>query len=417
MGRQLLFVSRDNINIYLGDTFYFITVDNYPCYCDTSKDSWKEHECGYNFSTEKACTEFINKDKIMKKFKPNLIDNEPKDGSFTKEDRERIITEKGGLKDYIIFPKKDGCRMELGVGDKILTRSLKEPGSNLVKDRFDRLHQICRSLKIIVEGEFYMHGESFNHIFRFFAKSDVTTPEYMKELTNMLAKKPEAFQEKFRGKDINFLTTFHEDLKFWAFDFIILDRPDLIGFEERWVEAFRRLKGYDCNLLSLVMPEALEAETFEELDILYKEALEDGYEGLVLVHKDHIYKYGRSRLKAGTIFKMKEDKEEYDGIVIGVEESTIVKEGVEKTINELGRSKTSKKKGDRIPSGMAKGFLVDYEGLGTFCVNLNGFDHDARREVFQNPQKYIGRHFKYTGMKPVKDFPRHAYFDSWRDEK
>lgn len=353
----------------------------------------------------------------MKQFKPNLIDNEPKDGSFTKEDREAIMTKHGGMENYIVFPKKDGCRLELGLGPKILSRSLKEPGSQLVKARFDKFHQICRSLNLIVEGEFYWHGEAFNHINRFFAKSDVTTPEYHKELTNMLTKKPEAFQDKFRGKDIKFLTTFHEDLKFWAFDFIITDRPDLVGFKERWVEAYRRLSEYDLDALYVVMPEALLIETYDELDSAYQTALDEGYEGLVLIHKAHVYKYGRSRLKAGTIFKMKEDKEEYDGIVIGVEESTVVKEGVEKTVNELGRSKTSKKKGDRIPSGMAKGFLVEYEGIGTFCVNLNGFDHEARKEVFDNQEKYIGRHFKYTGMKPVKDFPRHAYFDCWRDEK
>jgi hypothetical protein len=370
---------------------------------------------------------------IQTKFKPNLIDNEPKDGSFSRQDREDIITKHGGIEEYIIFPKKDGCRLELGLGPRVLSRSLKEPGSELVKTRFTKLNQICLDLNMIIEGEFYMHGEAFNHINRFFAKSDVTTPEYLKELTNMKEKKPEAFYEKFRGKDIPFLTTFHKELKFWAFDFIITDRPDLLGFEERWAEACKRLFKEALNSFSgktpeeslvkffdfhyVVMPTRVELDTFEQLDNKYKMVLTKGFEGLVLTHKDHVYKYGRSTLKSGTIFKLKEDKEEYDGIVLGIEESTIVKEGVEKTVNELGRSKTSKKKDDRLPSGMAKGFLVEYEGLGTFCVNLNGFDHEARREVFENPDKYIGRHFKYTGMKPVKDFPRHAYFDNWRDEK
>jgi hypothetical protein len=354
---------------------------------------------------------------IQTKFKPNLIDNEPKDGSFSRQDREDIITKHGGIEEYIIFPKKDGCRLELGLGPRVLSRSLKEPGSELVKTRFTKLNQICLDLNMIIEGEFYMHGEAFNHINRFFAKSDVTTPEYLKELTNMKEKKPEAFYEKFRGKDIPFLTTFHEELKFWAFDFIITDRPDLVGFKDRWAEAYNRLMTVNWEDTHIVLPEALLIETFEELDSYYQTSLDEGFEGLVLVHKNHEYKFGRSRLKAGTIFKMKEDKEEYDGVVLGVEESTVVKEGIDKTVNELGRSKTSKKKGDRLPSGMAKGFLVEYEGLGTFCVNLNGFDHEARREVFENPDKYIGRHFKYTGMKPVKDFPRHAYFDCWRDEK
>ena len=37
--------------------------------------------------------------------------------------------------------------------------------------------------------------------------------------------------------------------------------------------------------------------------------------------------------------------------------------------------------------------------------------------LLENKYKYIGKHFKYHAMAPVKDFPRHAYFDTWRDEK
>lgn len=350
------------------------------------------------------------------KFKPNLIPNEPKDGSFSKEDREAKILSNGGLKDYVIFPKKDGCRLELGLGPLVLTRALKAPGSKLVQERFSKLNDICLKEGIIIEGEFYMHGITFNHINRFFAKSDVTTPEYLQELKNMKEKKPEAFFDKFRGKDIPFLTTFHEDLKFWAFDFIILDQPEL-GFEDRWMIAVSRLVSHGLESLYLEIPMRLTAFTFDELDALYQKHLDLGYEGLVLTHKDHKYKHGRNTLKEGTLFKMKEDKEEYDGVVLSVEESTVAKEGSEKTINELGRSKTSQKKEDRIPSGMAKGFIVQYEDVGTFCVGLNGFDHDERRELLQNADDYIGKHFKYTAMKPVKDFPRHAYFDCWRDEK
>lgn len=353
----------------------------------------------------------------MAKYKPNLIDNEPKDGSFTREDRNALIAKNGGIEKYIITLKKDGCRLAAGAGPNLLTRSLKQPGSLLVQQRFDRFHQICLTLKIVVDGEFYMHGVAFNHINRFFSKSDVTTPEYLKELTTMKEKKPEAFYDKFRGMDIPFLTTFHEDLKFWYFDGIVLDRPDLVTFEERMKEITTRLQPYDLASMHVVEPVTYTCDTFEELYELYEWALENGWEGLILVLEGHLYKFGRSTLKSGTILKLKNDKEEYDGIVLDVEESTVVKDGVDKTINELGRSKTSKKKEDRLPSGMAKGFVVDFEGKGTFCVGLNGFDHTARKEVLDNKEKYIGRHFRYTGMEPLKDFPRHAYFDCWRDEK
>ena len=74
-------------------------------------------------------------------------------------------------------------------------------------------------------------------------------------------------------------------------------------------------------------------------------------------------------------------------------------------------------KEDRELSGLAKGFLVEFEDKGTFLVGLNGFDNEDKRELLLNKESYIGKHFKYTGMKPVKDFPRHAFFKGWRDGK
>jgi hypothetical protein len=108
---------------------------------------------------------------------------------------------------------------------------------------------------------------------------------------------------------------------------------------------------------------------------------------------------------------------EYDGVVIDILQATSIKDGVERTTNELGRSVTSKKKDDREASGLAKGFVVEYEGLGTFTVGLKGFSNEAKRKLLKNKSQYIGRHLKYKAMAPVLNFPRHAYFDCWRDSK
>ena len=353
----------------------------------------------------------------MKNYKPNLIPNEPKDGSFTKEDRDTLIKKNGEISNYIITQKKDGCRLALGLEQGIVTRSLKAPGSNLVIERFTSLQDICRKFNIILDGEFYSHGMKFNEIFRFFSKSDVTDPEYKIELTNLKEKKPDKFYDKYRGRDIPFLTTFHNDLKFWIFDGIVTDRPDLVGYQDRMREIYSRLNVINLDAHYCNRSARFNINTIDDLYEFYEEMLDYGWEGIVATHKDHPYKMGRSTLKSGTILKFKDDKEEYDGIVLDVVESTLAKEGSEKTVNELGRSKTSQLKEDRIPSGMAKGFLVDYEDKGVFCVGLNGFDHKERKSVLENKDDYIGRHFKYTGMTPVKDFPRHAYFSEWRDEK
>lgn len=352
-----------------------------------------------------------------KKFKPNLIPNNPKDGSWTREERNKLIESNGGIQKYIITNKKDGCRMQLGLADTPLTRSLKKPQSELVLQRFHKLNQVCKDLNIAIDGEFYMHGLKFNEIFRFFSNTDVTRESYKERLIKEKKKHKNWFHKEYNGRSIEFLTTFHEDLKFWIFDGIVLDRPDVKGFDERMTIIESRLAEVNQEDLYLMPFLCTAVEGIDELDYLYEESLKNGWEGLVITHQDHEYKMGRTTLKKGTILKMKDDMIEYDGVIIDIIEGTQVKDGVERGVDELGRSTTSQKKEDREPSGLAKGFLIEYEGIGTFEVGLRGFNNEAKKELLENKYSYIGRHFKYHGMVPVKDFPRHAYFTEWRDEK
>tara|TARA_R110000796_G_scaffold134716_3_gene250516 strand:+ start:4966 stop:6018 length:1053 start_codon:yes stop_codon:yes gene_type:complete len=350
---------------------------------------------------------------MITKFKPNLIPNNPKDGTF---DLPTTILTNGGMHKYNVFYKKDGCRLHLGLDQNILTRSLKQPKSVLVINRFKKLNELCLKLNIAIDGEFYMHGLKFNEIFRFFSNTDVTRSEVVEKYKKLQNKDAQFFAKEYSGRSIEHLTTLHQELKFWLFDGIILDRPDLVRFEDRMKEIISRLSNYDLSNMYITLPESIEIDQLAQLNGNYELALAMGFEGLVLTHKDHEYKYGRNSLKQGTLLKMKDDKLEYDGIIIDIIEATEIRDGVEKSINELGRSVTSKKKEDRIPSGLAKGFVVEFDGK-TFPVGLSGFNNEAKKELLQNKDQYIGRHFKYTGMSPVKDFPRHAYFDCWRDEK
>ena len=349
-----------------------------------------------------------------KQFKPDLIPNNPKDGSF---DMDGAIMKNGGYDQYRINFKKDGCRLQLIEGT-VLSRSLKSPGSKLVVERFQALADKCKELNISLDGEFYMHGLKFNAIFRFFSKADVTKPDYKKKLEKEKAKNPEKFKDDYDDLDIDFLTTFHKDLKFHLFDGIVLNASEDVGYSERMKEILKRLEPFKEDFEDIIkIPGMLTMESKTGVENLYEMALKKGWEGLVLTHKDHKYKFGKNTLKQGTILKMKDDAIEYDGVVLDVLEATKAKDGTEKTVNELGRSVTSKKKDDREKSGLAKGFLVDFENVGTFKVSLNGFDNEEKAELLTNKGEYVGRHFKYTAMKPVKDFPRSAFFKCWRDEK
>jgi hypothetical protein len=355
----------------------------------------------------------------MKNFKPNLIPNNPKDESF---DMDKAIMKNGGYENYIATLKKDGVRVQLLEG-QVLSRALKVPGSSLVVERFEPIAKAFQKLGICADAEFYMHGQKFNSIFRFFSKSDVTSEKYHIELVKAFQKDRVKFYKDYDGLSIDFLTKFHKELQIHIFDGFLVDSPEIQGYEERMNEIKRRILQSEFFIdPSFCFQIPHKVSNKEELDQFYFDALNAGYEGLVLTHKDHKYKFGRNTLSEGTILKLKNDAIEYDAVVIDVQEATSIKEGVETTTNELGRSVTSKKKADRESSGIAKGFIVSYckdDGtcLGTFTVCLRGFNNEERKEMFKNRASFIGKHFVYTGMAPVKDFPRHAYFSHWRDEK
>lgn len=355
----------------------------------------------------------------MRKHKPNLIPNNPKDGSFTREVFEKLINKNGGISDYLGLPKKDGVRLELGMAETPLSRSLEVPQSILVVERFKELNRVCLELKIFLEGEFYMHGAKFNEIFRFYSNTNVHREEYRKELEKKQKKNKEKFDKDFNNRDIDWLTNFHTDLKFWLFDGRVLDRPDLVGYDERMQEIENRLEKYENkrDLKFLVYPEFLVFDKFDHLYRAYDRLVERGWEGLVLVHKDHKYKEGRNSIKEGTILKMKDENNVWDGVVLDIVEGERTIEGAERVVDNFGVSSFSGKKEFKEPNGKAKGILVQFEDKGTFVVSLKGFTDPDKVELLQNKSNYIGRHFKYKGMPPVKDFPRSVYFECWRDKK
>ena len=65
---NVITLSIDKIEpIYLGDIFYYITVDNRCSYIDSTKDDLEGIDSGYCFKTEQDCNEYLKtKGKIEK---------------------------------------------------------------------------------------------------------------------------------------------------------------------------------------------------------------------------------------------------------------------------------------------------------------------------------------------------------------
>ena len=85
-------------------------------------------------------------------------------------------------------------------------------------------------------------------------------------------------------------------------------------------------------------------------------------------------------------------------------------------INELGRSVTSKKKGDRICIEKASGFQVEYEG--EFVFPTLSMTDEEKKEVWANQESYIGKMIEYKGMLiGSMKVPRHPTMTRFREDK
>lgn len=357
----------------------------------------------------------------IKKFKPMLLPNELT--GIAPDWDQRIQNPL----DWYYSKKLDGGRIELFGDGTVKGRSLKEiPNVHIQAMAKDIALILQIRPECIIEAEFFSDEMNFSEIMHFFRSEDVTSTKSVakyKKLWEKTQGDPEKGWE-FPGRDWQWCTTWHDSLKFHAFSYI-----DLIDEEQPFYRRYQilksivktheqRLNGLRNDLM--LIPQH-QFEAVEELYQAFDQSIISGGEGLVLMHKDTLYKFGRYTLNANTAFKLKDDAHQWDGMIMGVEEGTIAREGSEKTINELGRSKTSQLQEDRIPSGMAKGFRVKLDDGQILIVGLNGYNHEERKQLLLEEPEHYGKYIRFKGMLPVKEggLPRHAIFTKGniRDDK
>lgn len=287
--------------------------------------------------------------------------------------------------------KLDGIRVIFYKG-QILTRSLKQLPNKQLREKFEPIRKYSEDNNIILDGELYSHELNFQEIISFCMTED--------------------FEDKKSVKKFGKVMTIPDSLEFYCFDVIIND-----NFEQPFVN--RNL--YNVQPLLFKFPKLLGtfAQKYvynkEEVDSYFEEVLNEAYEGLILRDPNGRYKFGRGTVKEGLIYKVKPFMD-FDGRIIDVVQATIVDENAEKTINELGRSVTSKKKDDRILIEKASAFTVLYEGK-ELKVTLAMTDEE-KAEVWANKESYIGRWISYKGMLVgAKDVPRHPVMLRFREDK
>lgn len=198
------------------------------------------------------------------------------------------------------------------------------------------------------------------------------------------------------------------DFRFYVFDFW----DSTGGFLERYHRARRVLRNLDDDRVVLLRHYPISDQY--QLDALEAEALKKGYEGLIIRSHDGPYKYGRSTEREGFMLKVKRWQDD-EMEITGWEEEFENTNRAE--IDELGRTKRSKKKGGMVGKRRLGAWIGKDLRTGVDVRVGSGITAEQRLAWWQEKEKMLGeivtyKHFDKTG---VKDKRRFAIFRAFRD--
>lgn len=282
--------------------------------------------------------------------------------------------------------KLDGIRC-LFIKGEMLSRSLKPIQNKQLREKMKPLADYSKEHDVILDGEIYSHELTFQEITRFVMTQD--------------------FEEKRSIKKFGKILEIPESLKFYCFDCVKEN-----NFSQPFAERLANVT-LELPIINWVSQITMWKKT--DIEEYFDVALKAGFEGLILKSDCGKYKCGRGTIKEGLIYKVKPFVT-FDAEILDVIQATEVDQNAEKKINELGRSVTSKKKGDRILIEKSSAFEVEYKGL-KLKVTLAMTDEE-KEEVWANREQYIGKIIEYKGMLVgSKDVPRHPVMIRFREDK
>jgi DNA ligase-1 len=199
----------------------------------------------------------------------------------------------------------------------------------------------------------------------------------------------------------------HEDIRFYPFDYTA---PEVLNTP--FLERLHRVGNIVNNSPALHVLEHTPVESVEELLALEEDALEKGYEGLMLRSIEGRYKNGRATFREGIIYKLKRFTDD-EAVVVDMIQQHV--NNNEKHRDELGYAKRStSKEGLEAIDRLGK-FVCIYKGA-EILVAPGAFTHSERDLIWKNKDAYLGKllKFRYFGH-GVKDKPRMPRATGFRD--
>ena len=194
------------------------------------------------------------------------------------------------------------------------------------------------------------------------------------------------------------------------FTFYIFDRWDSqLPYYRRHEElsAWPHLSKHVNVLPSTQVNNPSELLAFEE------EALNRGFEGVIIRCTNGSYKFGRTTMNEQNTYKLKRF-EDSEAVIIGYEEE--MHNGNEATTNELGRTQRATIKANLSGKGTLGTFILRDLESGVEFKCGSGFDANDRIQFWNDRDNLLNRIVKYKFFPVgVKDKPRHPIFLGFRD--
>lgn len=173
-------------------------------------------------------------------------------------------------------------------------------------------------------------------------------------------------------------------------------------FFERLEHTERLVK--EANNPNVVFLEHSVIYNHDELLQYEAETLSKGYEGVMMRRPVGYYKCGRATFREGIIYKLKRFKDA-EGLLLDILPMMINNNPLE--TDELGYAKRSSSKAGLEEGDIAGKYIVFYNGM-ELEVAPGSFNHDQRRDMLKNKDKFIGSHIKFRFFNHgIKDKPRH----------
>ena len=199
------------------------------------------------------------------------------------------------------------------------------------------------------------------------------------------------------------------DLHYWLFDSTdpdVKDKP----FEHRLDIVRKYVAACGDKRVHFVEHELV--HNLDQLLEVESRILEAGFEGICGRSPNGIYKYGRSTLPQGILWKLKRFLDEEAQVVGFYEQMTNLNEA---TINEIGLTKRSSHQENLKPANTLGGFLADYGGE-IIRVSCGVLKHSERKYIWEHQDQFINKILKFRHFPHgKKDLPRHPRFVGWRN--